>query len=381
MKRFSYLLLCLACFAVLALGACDKDDPKTPDQTEQPDDNPVDPENPDDNPDNPGIDEVAWPESLEKSLFGVWASVTSDFGLIRVELKPDRSFILMETSDLRVGGNLKFAEGKFSVNESDHSVVFVFSESFDINSKELLNNNSMILTLSDYKAVEFSAKATGLRENESMTFHKVTSSEIVKPGTKFEINKEADEEMSSVSLFPDVAKVSGDKVETYKPGTTYIGIETSGGTAYTEVLVSAITKLPYDKITGFVKLFVDYNNPEVLSPGTSLKIKDLGDTYGEYFDSMALYNSDHTTSSEIYSIEIQYNVSEIPDLAMLKILNDKYTYLSVANIGQDCIVFTDKDMSGELADYYGYRWYPAGSLYYPGAFYLLRDPYGDPMRR
>ena len=260
-------------------------------------------------------------------------------------------------------------------------MVFVFSESFDIDSKELLNNNSMVLTLSDYKAVEFSAKATGFRENESMTFHKVTSSEIVKPGIKFEINKEADGEMSSVSLCPDVAKVSGDKVETYKPGTTYIGIETSGGTAYTEVLVSAITKLPYDKITGFVKLFVDYNNPEVLSPGSSLKIKDLGDTYGEYFDSMALYNSDHTTSSEIYSVEIQYNVSEIPDLAMWKILNDKYTYLSVANIGHDCIVFTDKDMSGELADYYGYRWYPAGSLYYPGAFYLLRDPYGDPRRR
>lgn len=372
MWKYKYLILCFAIMAVLGLSSCDNDDPKTPDQTEQPDDNPVDPENPDDNPDNPGIDEVAWPESLEKSLFGVWASVTSDFGLIRVELKPDRSFILMETSDLRVGGNLKFAEGKFSVNESDHSVVFVFSESFDINSKELLNNNSMILTLSDYKAVEFSAKATGLRENESMTFHKVTSSEIVKPGTKFEINKEADEEMSSVSLFPDVAKVSGDKVETYKPGTTYIGIETSGGTAYTEVLVSAITKLPYDDITRFVKLFVDYNNPEVLYPGNSLKIKDMGEKYGEYFDSMNLFSTVTTTSSEIYSVEIQYKEAEIPDLAMWKILSERYSYLTIDNIGRgDCIIF-----GGD-----GCRWYPEGFLYYSDVFYLLRGPYGDPMRK
>lgn len=366
--------------AVLGLSACDNDEPKTPEQTEKPDDNHVDPENPDDNtgdtddsddnPDDSANGEVAWPESLEKSLFGIWASVTPEFGLTRVELKPDRSFILMETSDLRVGGNLKFAEGKFSVNESEHCVVFIFSRSFD--SGSIFRNNSMILTLSDYKAVEFSAKATGFRENESMTFHKIGSSEIVKPGTKFEINNEADGEMSSVSLCPDVAKVSGDKVETYKPGTTYIGIETSGGTAYTEVLVSAITKLPYDDITRFVKLFVDYNNPEVLYPGNSLKIKDMGEKYGEYFDSMNLFSTVTTTSSEIYSVEIQYKEAEIPDLAMWKILSERYSYLTIDNIGRgDCIIF-----GGD-----GCRWYPEGFLYYSDVFYLLRGPYGDPMRK
>ncbi|MBD5283486.1 MAG: hypothetical protein HDS31_02615 [Bacteroides sp.] len=375
MKRFSYLLLCLACFAMLALGACSKDDPETPDQTEKPDIDPVGPDDPISESDNPFEegwndydDVISWPEEPDKAFVGTWVALNSDLSMLRLELKPSDEFVLMECKNLHSLTDLRFIVGSYKIPQDNNETSCIVSW------RDTDDNGRVTISVTKFLPMQFQADITGAGYNCSLTFHRVVSGSLIERDAFLLLPTAMEYSGIPVSLNPRVCSVDNLTVKCEDYGVGYISLPTKEGKAYSEVIVSSLIKLPVDRAVTFVKDLVDM--PTLGSFITETEDFTM-DTFPEKYDGLmkrlSIYESSSDGDRGTYTVDVTYRYSSIPALAMWKLLNEEYDFKGLA--GSDYVRFDYKPLpiTKSIFDNNNVNWYPrTGHIVYEKAFTLKK---------
>lgn len=374
MKRFSYLLLCLACFAVLALGACGKDEPKNPDNTEKPDDDPVGPDDPISGSNNPfeeGWNDydhvVTWPEDAADAFVGTWVALKPDLSMLRLDLRPSAKLVLVESEDINSLLDLKVVAGTYDISGESREIRC--SLPWGGNSSDHWN---MTISVKKFLPMQFQAYISYGEYQSTLTFHKIDSSILIERDDALQLPSDIQYSGDPVSLNPQVCSVDNLTVKCEDYGVSYVTMPTQDGKAYSEVIVSSLIELPVDRARTFVSDLVDMSTlGSLITDAGGITIDAFPEKYDGLMRKVSIYESGSDADSRTYTVDMTYRYSSIPDLAMWMLLNEKYDFKK--SVGRDYVCFDYKPVpiTKSIFDNNNVNWYPrTGHIVYEKAFTL-----------